>query len=155
MKDVPINDRSLPDERVTELKGAAFGGEMEPVTVSVLPLRDLGKVSVAVTDLQGSGNAVIPAAAVTIGHIQHRLTRVTADGSVYTIAPRYVMPRASAAVPKGVTRTFWLTVKVPEDAPAGDYRGEVRLTPEQGGALSLPLRFTVRKGTLDPVDIPA
>jgi hypothetical protein len=54
-----------------------------------------------------------------------------------------------------VTRTFWLTVKVPTDAPAGIYRGSVRLTTERGGSRSLPLRFTVRKGTLDPVDVPA
>ena len=65
------------------------------------------------------------------------------------------MPRPSAAVPEGVTRTFWLTVKVPADAAAGVYRGTVRLAAERGGTLTLPLQFTVRKGTLDPVDIPA
>ena len=80
---------------------------------------------------------------------------MTAEGSVYTIAPRLLLPRAWADAPEGVTRTFWLTVKTPADAPAGVYRGEVRLAAEQGGTLTLPLRFTVRKGTLDPVDMPA
>jgi hypothetical protein len=74
---------------------------------------------------------------------------------VYTIAPRLVIPRGSAAAPEGVARTFWLTVKTPADAPAGVYRGEVRLTAEKGGAIALALMFTVRKGTLDPVDVPA
>jgi len=69
--------------------------------------------------------------------------------------PRLIVPRATAAVPAGVTRTFWLTVKVPADAPPGAYRGELRLTPEGRATVSVPLRFTVRKGTLDPVDIPA
>jgi hypothetical protein len=80
---------------------------------------------------------------------------VTGEGSVYTISPRLVVPRAAAPVPEGATRTFWLTVKVPADAPPGDYRGVVSLKKDKGEGLMLALRFTVRKGTLDPVDVPA
>ena len=155
MKDVNVNDRPLPAERVQELRGAAFAGEYEPVTVSVLPLRDLGEVTLAVADLKGPRGATLPAGSIDVGYVQHRITRVTAEGSVYTITPRLIVPRRTAPVPAGVTRTFWLTVKVPANAAAGEYRGQVRLSTERGGMLSLPLRFTVRKGTLDPVDIPA
>jgi hypothetical protein len=155
MSDVYHNDRPLPGERADGLSGEAFAGEYEPVTVSVLPLHDLGRVAATVTDLRGPGGAAIPAAAVDVGYVQHRITRVTAEGSVYTIAPRYVVPRAAAAVPDGLTRTFWLTVKVPAEAPAGTYRGTVDLAAERGGRLSLPLTFTVHAGTLDPVDVPA
>ncbi len=154
MKDVFVGDRPLPGERAESLTGAAFAGEYEPVTVSLLPLRDLGTVALTVTDLRGSDKAVLPASAVAVGHVQHRITRVTAEGSVYTIAPRLILPRATAAVPAGVTRTFWLTVKVPADARAGVYHGTVRLRSEKGGEVSLPLRFTVHKGTLDAVDVP-
>ncbi len=153
MKDVNVNDRPLPGETAAELTGSAFAGEYEPVTVSVLPLRDLGKLSLTTTDLRGP--AAIPSSAIGIGYVQYRVTRVTGEGSVYTIAPRLVIPEASAAGPEGVARTFWLTVKTPADAPAGVYRGAVRIASERGGSLTLPLQFTVRKGTLDPVDVPA
>ena len=86
MKDVNVGDRPLPGEAATELTGAAFQGEYEPVTVSILPLRDLGNVSLTVTDLRGPGT--IPAASIDIGYVQYRITRVTGEGSVYTIAPR-------------------------------------------------------------------
>ncbi len=155
MRDVRVNDRPLPEERAKELSGFAFAGECEPVTVSLWPLRDLGRVSLTVTDLKGPGETKVPRGAVDIGYVQHRITRVTAEGSVYTIEPRLIVPRSSAPVPAGVTRTFWLTVKVPADASAGVYQGWVRLKAEKGSQLSLPLRFTVRKGTLDPVDVPA
>src|SRR5262249_27418543 len=69
MKDVHINDRPLAGEYVKQLTGSAFAGELEPVTVSLLPLRDLGQVSLAVTDLKGAGAAMIPAAAVRVGHV--------------------------------------------------------------------------------------
>jgi hypothetical protein len=154
MNDVNVNDRPLRDERVRELTGSAFAGEYAPLTVSVLPLRDLGHLSASVTNLKGPGTPAIPSSAIDVGYVQYRITRVTQEGSVYTIAPRYILPRSSAPVPEGVTRTFWLTVKVPADAAAGLYKGEVRLAAEKGGSLSLPLQFTVRKGTLDPVDIP-
>jgi hypothetical protein len=155
MSDVNVSDRPLDGERASDLRGSAFAGEYEPLTVSLLPLDDLGRVTASVTDLKGPGKATLRAAAIDVGHVQHRLARVTGEGSVYTIVPRLIVPRATAAVPKGVTRTFWLTVKTPVDAPPGEYRGTVRIAAERGGELLLPLVFTVRKGTLDPVDLPA
>jgi hypothetical protein len=154
MKDVRISDRPLADERVEQLAASAFAGEYEPVTLSLLPLRDLGRVSLEITDLKGPADSSIPSASIEVGHVQHRLERVTAEGSVYTIAPRILIPRGSTTVPEGVTRTFWLTVKVPAAAVPGVYRGTISVQAEKGGTFSLPLRFTVRKGTLDPVDVP-
>src|SRR5262249_35111165 len=127
MRDVYSNDRPLPDEQVKELSGSAFAGEYEPITVSLWPLRDLGRVSLTVTDLRGPAEATISSRNVEVGYVQHRIARVTAEGSVYTIEPRLIIPRDSAAVPAGLTRTFWLTVRVPADASAGAYRGTVRL----------------------------
>jgi len=155
MADVYHNDRPLPDERVDQLKGSAFAGEMEPVTLSLLPLRDLGQVTVTVSGMKGPDGSAIPARAVEVGYIQHRISRVTMEGSVYTIEPRLIMPKNSVAMPEGTTRTFWLTVKVPADAGPGEYVGAAHIKTEQGGVLSLPIRFTVRRGTLDAVDIPA
>lgn len=155
MKDVNVNDRPLPGEVGSALVGSGFAGEHVPVTVSLLPLRDLGNVTLTVGDLDGPERAAIPSAAIAVGHVRHRLSRVTMEGSVYTIAPRHILPRATAAVPAGVTRTFWLTIQVPADAAPGSYRGEVRIAAERGDAVKLPLTLTVRKGTLDPVDVPA
>lgn len=77
------------------------------------------------------------------------------DGQQTENAPRWIVPRGSALVPQGTTRTFWLTIKTPPDARAGEYRGNVRIAAEGGGEISLPLRLTVRNGSLDPVDLPA
>ena len=154
MKDVNVHDRPLPGERVEELSGSAFAGEHVPVTVSVLPLRDLGRVSLSVTNLSGPEGMAIPASAIDVGYVQYRLARVTMEGSVYTIAPRLIVAAESAAAPEGIARTFWLTVKVRSFASPGEYKGEVQIKTQRGGTITLPLRFTVRKGTLDEVDVP-
>ncbi len=155
MSDVYYNDRPLAGERVEKLQGSAFAGEYGPVTVAVLPLEDLGTVKVTAGNLRGPGGGQIPASTIDIGYVQYRLSRVTMEGTVYTIAPRLVVPRNSVASSKGITRRFWLTVKVPADAPSGLYRGTVTIATERGQTLVVSLEFTVHKGTLDPVDIPA
>ena len=42
-------------ERVSVLRGEAFAGEYEPVTLATRPAADLGKVTVQAGDLQGTG----------------------------------------------------------------------------------------------------
>ncbi len=97
----------------------------------------------------------IPASAIDLGYVSYRLSRVTGEGTVYTIAPRLVMPSATAPVPQGLTRRFWLTVRTPATARPGMYKGTITIQPEKGGTTRLPLEFRVRTGTLDPVDVPA
>jgi len=153
MADVYYNDTPRATEVCERLAADAFAGEYEPVTLGLLPLRDLGQVTVAVGDLQGPGST-IPASAVEVGHVSYRLMRVTMDGAVYTIGPRLILPAATAVCPQGLARRFWLSLKVPADAPPGVYHGQVTVTPERGAPASLPLALRVRIGTLEAVDTP-
>ena len=155
MSDVYYNDRPLSGETVERLSAAGFAGEYEPLTFSVAPHKDLGTVTVSATDLRGPGSASIPNDAIDVGYVQYRVSRVTMEGSVYTISPRLLIQRNTVEMPKDITRRFWLTVRVPPNAAPGVYRGTVRIASTQADALSLPVEFTVRKGALDPVDIPA
>ncbi len=51
MQDVYYNDAPLERDRGDLLHGEAFAGEYEPVTMSLVPLRDLGKVTVTASDI--------------------------------------------------------------------------------------------------------
>ena len=152
MEDVYYNDTPRQGERITEVCAEAFAGEYEPVHFSLVPLRDLGRVSVQAGDLTGPAGT-IPASAIDVGYVSYRLSRIAMDGSVYTIVPRLLMPRKEVEMPEGITRTFWLTVKTPGDAAAGLYHGQMTVT-ENGREFAIPLTFRVRKGTLDDADIP-
>jgi hypothetical protein len=153
MKDVCYNDTPYGGEEGRPISVEAFAGQETAASFSVLPLKDLDAASVAVSALTGP-KTVVPAAAIEAGYVSYRLQRVTASGSVYTIAPRYVIPRNTVAMPRGITRRFWLTVHTPAVIPPGTYTGQVTFTPQQGAAASMPLRLTILKGTLDRVDIP-
>lgn len=153
MKDVDYNDKPRPGELVSELSASSFAGEYEPLTVSVLPLEDLGVAILSVSDLT-SGPNIIPTSAVDVGFVSCRLSRVTMEGSVYTIAPRLIMPESSVPMPAGLTRRFWMTVNVPSTAAAGTYTGQLRLKTGKGVTTALPIKLDVFPGTLDPADIP-
>lgn len=155
MKDVYYNDTPQKDEILAgPLTAAAFAGEYEPVTFSLVPLKDLGKVTVQAGDLTGPGGT-IPTAAIEAGYVSYRVSRVTMEGTVYMISPRIIMPGAQVDMPQGVTRRFWLTAKTRADAKPGVYRGEIAVRTEKGGKATVPIELTVRPGTLDSVDVPA
>jgi len=154
MGDLDYNSKPLARELGKDIAAAAFPGEIKPVLVGVLPLKDLGRGAISVTALEGPAGA-IPAADIDVGYVSNRITRVTPDGAVYTIAPRIILPRDSVEMPKDTARYFFLTVRTPAAAAPGVYAGQVKFTPRQGEPESAPLRFTVRKGSLDAVDVPA
>ena len=152
MKDVYYNDTPYRGETGQPLAADGFAGQTAGDNVGS-PAERSGQGNPAVSALAGPQGS-IPASAIDVGYVSYRLTRVTSDGGVYTITPRLIVPKNTVALPKGVARRFWLTVHIPAEAAPGVYTGQVTFTPRQGAAHSIPLRFTVRKGALDAVDIP-
>ena len=154
MQGVSYNDLPASGEVVDLIRAEAFAGEYEPVTIAVVPLRDLGRVHVSASDLIGPAST-IPASAIDVGYVSYRLSRVTSEGTVYTIAPRLIMPGGEVAMPRGITRRFWLTARTPADAGPGLYKGTIAIRADNGGTARIALELRVCAGTLDPVDIPA
>src|SRR5262249_35568487 len=106
----------------------------------------------SISPLAGPGGG-IPAAAIDVGYVSYRISRVISDGAVYTIRPRGIVPRDSVMLPKGTARRFWLEVHIPAGAAPRGYNGKVNFTPQRGAPLSIPLQVTVRRGALDPADV--
>jgi len=154
MEDIPVNAVPRREEITNKLSIFASAGQLEPIVFSVTSFVDLGNVSVSCSNLSLSG-ALLPASAIQMGIVSHRLTRVTPEGSVYTIAPRLIMPRASATLKKGVTTTFWLTLHTPMRVKAGTYRGKITLTFANGRHEVLGLSARLFATPLDPLDVPA
>lgn len=154
MEDVPVNAVPRRAEVTRKLDVFASAGEQEPVVFSLLGLRDCGSVTVTASDLTGPSGRV-PASALKLGVVSHRLTRVTGEGTVYTIAPRFVLPRGAAPVRAGEATTFWLTLHVPTSVKAGTYQGRVTLRFADGRTDSLAVSARLFATPLDALDIPA
>jgi hypothetical protein len=153
MLDLYPNDTPFKNEIDKSFSVESFAGQIEPLTLSILPLRDLGQVKVQVSELSGPAG-IIPATAIDTGYVSNRISRVTMEGSVYTLIPRLIMPSNTIGMPKDVARRFWLTIHTPVDAKPGVYQGKITLTSEHGESSSVPIAVRIRKGTLDLVDLP-
>lgn len=155
MQDVAVNAVPRREEAAQQLNVFASAGELEPIVFSLYPLKDIGRVAVSVSDLVSEAGDRIRASAVSAGVVSHRLSRVTMEGTVYTISPRLVMPRDTAALRQGVTTTFWLTLHAPARVEAGTYSGSIKLTFADGTADQVALRARLFATPLDELDVPA
>ncbi|OGS21979.1 MAG: hypothetical protein A2252_00355 [Elusimicrobia bacterium RIFOXYA2_FULL_39_19] len=129
---------------------SAAKGEFEPVTLGVYPLSDLNNVSVTVSDLTGAGGT-IPAANVEVRNAHYIEKRIEVSDiwqKNYTPVPYALMQDAAVNIPNGLTKQFWITVKVPDNAVAGDYTGTVNFAPSNKTATSVPITVTVRNFSL-------
>jgi len=127
------------------------GGENSQVAFSLQPGGEVGKIDLDVSPLRSASGAELPREAVRPGWLDYRITRITMDGSVYDVRPRYwhATPAPAAG---GVTRTFWLRVGVGRTAAAGTYTGRLTVRPERGKARALPLTVRVLPFALDEID---
>ena len=136
--------RTLPsdEEREADLNCQAAQGEHEPLSFAVKPLRDLGNCTVEVSDLS-SGEAALPATCWDIRLARIERGRVGRNEKKYRLRPKVLDPGAQAEITGQDTRWWWLTVRVPDDQPPGEYRGEVIFTPENADPWRCPARVRV------------
>ena len=156
MRDVPINAVPRRENIPHVISLFASAGQEQPVVFSLYPLRTVGKVNVSISDLRSTtGSSVVLSNAFRPGVVSHRLTRVTGEGSVYTISPRYIMPRDSADIAIGATTTFWFTLHTPDHVKGGEYFGHMSLKSADGGVEAIPIRVRLFATKLDELDVPA
>ncbi len=158
MNEIPVTavPRREESSESTGLSLFASAGQLEPVVFSLYPLRNVGEVSARVTDLRAADGHMLPASSFSAGVVSHRLTRVTGEGSVYTISPRYILPTDKADIRSGVTTTFWYTLHAPRAATAGVYSGNIEIKDGAGHRLALlPLKVRLFATPLDELDVAA
>lgn len=139
--------RPKPEERITALQAFATPGEYEPVHFSLYPLRNLGAVRIRATELRARAGGRIPASAVDVRVVRYHFRaaggRGVAGAYRYQIAPYILDQRDSVEVTEGTTWSWWASIHVPEDAPAGVYEGALEITAGQEPALRLPVSIRV------------
>ncbi|MCX7825833.1 MAG: hypothetical protein N2689_09780, partial [Verrucomicrobiae bacterium] len=112
------------DDLNPELRAFATPGEFEPVNFIVRPLRDLVNAKVCVSAI-----GPVPAKNIEVRRVRYMLARPN-----YTVLYRCrVVPDVLERFEGGNLKAdenarFWLTIRVPDNAPAGEYRGSVTFT---------------------------
>jgi hypothetical protein len=121
-----------------QLRLFATPGEYEPLSFVVHPLRDLSDARVVVSDLG-------PVAAADIDVRRVRFLRARPNYTVryrYRMVPDVLEHFQSLDLPAGENARFWLTIRVPDDAPAGTFHGKVTFACSDG-QLELPVTLRI------------
>ncbi len=129
-----IVDRAPEGERHSGLRMSAARNEFEPVQLVLGP--GTGTVQI---DLDGFAE-LGPGSRLELAVAEYR------DGWADTLTPIAAGDAVERAADAGTP--LWLTVYVPEDAPAGDHTGMLTLTPQGGAPLTVPISLYVFDFTL-------
>ncbi|MCX7007154.1 MAG: hypothetical protein NTY53_07885, partial [Kiritimatiellaeota bacterium] len=112
------------EELNPELRAFATPGEFEPVNFIIRPLRDLANAKVSVSTI-----GPVPAENISVRRVRYMVARPN-----YTVLHRCrVVPDVLERFEGGNLKAdenarFWLTLRVPDDAPAGEYTVAVTFT---------------------------
>jgi len=147
----PVLYKAVPksDEIVSQLSISACRDEFEPVTFSIYPLRDLRSLKIRVADLAGPNGATIPASAIDVRKVMWQSD--WENPKTFEAKEHLLRTFDSLDLARGRTQRLWLTVKVPQDASSGDYKGTVSLTCDSV-TTKLPLTLRVLPFELSPAD---
>lgn len=121
-----------------QLRLFATPGEYEPLNFVVHPLRDLNDARVIVHDI-----GPVPAANIDIRRV--RFLRARPNYTVryrYRVVPDVLERFESLDLAAGENTRFWLTVRIPDDAPAGVFHGKVTFICS-GGQAELPVTLRI------------
>ncbi|MFH0964272.1 MAG: LamG-like jellyroll fold domain-containing protein [Planctomycetota bacterium] len=143
--------RVYPDSapRREEVVSGALGtfstpGEYEPVHFALYPLRELRGVRVEVAgDLVAASGARIGRENVEVRRISAWVQRKEKGSKRYWIIPELLERMKPLDLPAHFTQGFWIVVKVPEEAPAGEYEGRIAVFAEGSPLAELALQVEV------------
>jgi hypothetical protein len=147
-----LTDPVNPDSRATHtdkpIRVRAALGEYAAFTFALGPIRDLGRTVVEIPELLDSvegGKAVMEIrGSLAAGVVRYAARAVDPEkGGAWRPAPAMIVPAEGCDIREGVARQFWLTLRVPEAAVPGVYTGRVRVAPERGEPVEIPLDVEV------------
>lgn len=134
------------------VRRAAARGEVASFTFAVRPLRDLGEVEIEPGELKGEAGT-IPASAMR-PRVVRNLAKRSFNNIRWRLRPWVLDEVRNVSLSSGLTRQFWVTIAVPEDAAAGKYAGEIAIGAGRGLKETIRIEMEVLPFTLDEPGIP-
>ncbi|MEI7904268.1 MAG: glycoside hydrolase domain-containing protein [Candidatus Firestonebacteria bacterium] len=119
------------------LSSSATPGERRIVALGVYPMEDIGNVLVSAGNLEGPGGKSIPAKNITVNAVKYDYEP---EGISWFCKGKYAANTNEAVCLKEIPRLFYISVSVPEDASAGQYKGSISVS---GGKKNSEMSFVL------------
>ncbi|OGF46244.1 MAG: hypothetical protein A2231_09740 [Candidatus Firestonebacteria bacterium RIFOXYA2_FULL_40_8] len=136
----PFTNPTKEELAKKDIKIFASLGEFEPITFSVYPLVKLTNCKISVSDFLNENGAKITKDAFQVNDVMN-----CPAGDDLVIVRSYILVPAKEVplIEGGVCKQIWITIKVPEDAKEGTYKGGVTFAPSGKPAKNIPVEIKV------------
>lgn len=148
---VPKNPRVIQINPAAPITFEAAKNDFESFQIVVRGGETSSHIRAEISELTGPGGAALGAENIQIRRAFYHEVKVPTDGSVAAgFYPDALVPleggfnRSSEPLTVGANENLplWITVRVPDDAAAGDWHGQVRLS-DSDGTLDAKIPFTL------------
>ena len=138
-------DRLPHEEKIITLR--ATPGEYVPITFGICPLRDLGTTKATFDRLylrsEGKEISWQIGDLLASGVVKHAARPSGQTKNSWQPTPTLIVPTDSWDIKAGVTKQFWLTLKIPNETSPGVYRGTISISPENAGESAVQVELEV------------
>ena len=148
---VSSESRPQKSEIIDHLAIRVVLNEFEPITFSLYPLGNLGKVIISVTDLVGAEGS-ISRDKIEVAYVEMVKETIGLPEGRFENVPMLIRAGNQVSTEAGKCQRFWLTIRIDDNVLPGVYKGKVTISPQSGSETSLPLEVTVTPISLE--DIP-
>jgi len=129
----------------------ACPGEFESLLIAVRALKDLGQLTLVLSDLKLKRNTVL-LSQVPVLWARYSEQRIGSSwGKDYRVCPERLTRGAPTARPEQL-EIACVTFKVPDDAPPGQYTGTLSISTANAGKAAVPVSLTVYPFKLEHPD---
>jgi len=135
-------------EVTRQLSVQAVRNASTTLTFALQALRPLGRVKIAMSDLQADGRR-IPRSRIRVACVESVPETTAVPQGKFRNMPTLLVPVAPAGVSE--CRRVWITINVGVDVTPGIYSGTATIAPEHGATTSLPIRLSVAPVSLEDV----
>ena len=138
MQDIQEDEAAADGEQVAAIEWVAAQGEFEPFSLAVRSGSD-GVWEVHISPLEHvTDEAALPASSVEVALLEYGKT------ARYHVTDWILHPATTRIFLTGSkTARLWLSIRVPEDAEPGHYRGNFVLRGKDGAQVEVPMRLEV------------
>ncbi|MDD5482361.1 MAG: DUF6067 family protein [Kiritimatiellae bacterium] len=155
-RDVCPESIPRPDEIGNIISLFAARGEYEPFWISVYSFKTLKKVRIKLAELVNANGDKI-----SQDNVDARIVKCWPMGNaglfegydrIYIVKPELLLKKSSLDVPENTSQSFYFTIKIPETAKPGTYRGKYVIESDSGRSRSVPVCIEVLPFSLDAPD---
>ncbi|MDH5768611.1 MAG: DUF6067 family protein, partial [Nitrospirota bacterium] len=143
--------RPKESEIIDHVSITVVRNEFEPVTFSLYPLRNLGKVTISISNLKGT-SSTISKDKIKIAYVENVQDSLGLQAGKFYSLPALIKPGNQVEVEEGKCQRFWLTIRINDNVLPGVYKGKITISPQNGREKSLPFQVNVMPISLE--DIP-